>query len=336
MFERIVVHIGHQKTGTASVQATFHESAAALARHGVFHWTGERNHQLLARAYNAKHREPSDAAIRAAFLKGARRAAGRTAVVSSELLVRLTREEIAAFIADMRPLAGEVAVLCYVRHPVSHASSSAHQAVRTGRRLAEVIARPQIVNVRRILTDWTEAVGRDAMTVRPFDRAQLANGDVVDDVLGAIGIPEAAGELTRVRVNESLSSLGIHLLDRVQAMSGLPSVPRDVARVFEALGGPRYVLPADTLERVRQETAPMLAWLADTWGVALPEPTDTPTAPPALSEAELDSLAQVLGNVVTYTNRCDKTGGRHAATVRAPYMIDPRPEPRGGVFGGGA
>lgn len=315
----LTLHIGQQKTGTTSLQATFRDNPAVLARHGLFYYGKTRTNHPLSRPFHGGTKRGADAKIVRDFTKEAKASGLRQALVSSETYIRLTDEEARECVATMGKVAGRVRVLLYVRDPVAFATSSVHQAVRTGRPLAEVAANPRVLPLRQLITRWRGIVGEDDMIVRPFDRAQLANGDVIDDVLSVLGCPAAAPELARASVNEGLSVLGIHLLDRANALMPDRRMSYDLQRPYNFIGGPRYVLPEEALRKVRRRAAPELAFLKDEYGIDLPQ-SDAPASPPlALSDEELASLARVFHEVNKFAFDLDRSAMGRVLMTKMPF-----------------
>ncbi|MEM8853972.1 MAG: hypothetical protein AAGD34_09760 [Pseudomonadota bacterium] len=302
----MVIHIGHPKTGTASLQATFQRSADVLARNGLYYETVDRNQQRVARAYNASFRREGDEACRTRFLANARKTEAPLGLFSSELLIRLTDEELDTFLNDMHHVAQSLEVLVYARHPIPFADSAAHQGLRTGKSLERSIVRPTFIPFAELLPKWVERVGRENVTVRPFDRAMLTNGDVIDDVLTTIGAPEAIDGLTRMRVNEGLSAPAALIMDKMVLMHG-GQLYKEAVRAVEQIKGPRYVLPPEAHARVMEFAAPHLAYLKDEFGLTLKAPKQAPPEPHNLSEAEIQSLAVLLLNLCDYAQVCGES-----------------------------
>ncbi|ORE96335.1 hypothetical protein ATO13_05715 [Stappia sp. 22II-S9-Z10] len=309
MFERLTLHIGHNKTGTTSLQETLRLSAPHLTAHGLFYWDGAGNHKAIARHFGGE----DGAEGFAAFMAAARRSTARHALVSAETLVRLDDEAAARLVAAMGEIAAAVDVLLYVRHPVGFASSAAQQAVRAGVSLRRLTANPPLVPFAELIPRWRRAVvarpgtaggALDNVIVRPFERAAFAGGDVVTDALTVLGFADAVAGLTRVEANTGLSALAVHLIDAAltdrERRAGLSQATMGA---YGGIGGPAYVLPAEALERVRTLSAPHLAFLAQQCGIHLTEPAAIPTPPPALSSEELTSLGRVLLSAVQDQHR---------------------------------
>lgn len=294
MFDRIDLHIGHAKTGTTSLQRSFAASAELLAANGVFYWTGRPTHMPLAKTFRrGGAADPESERLRAGFLKDAAASNVPRAFVSSEVLAQLPFDGKRELIAFMRGLAREVHVLLYVRHPVAMASSAAQQGLKKGKRLAVSLERPRVLPLRRIVGGWSRAVGRDNMTVRAYDRLQLVNGDIVDDVLGFLGLSGISSEITREQRNESLSHAAALMIDELLAATG-GRLPRTSLEPFFLIGGPKFRLPADVLADVREASTPELAFLKRRFGLVLPDPEASESELSAFDADAVRSIAHIL------------------------------------------
>ncbi|MBJ3775121.1 hypothetical protein [Acuticoccus mangrovi] len=335
MLEHLTLHIGHPKTGTSSIQATFQQNAAVLGTAGVYYFDKNRNHHPIGRVFHGGSptnpgRDKFDRGMWDLFWKEIEATKHPRALVTSEVFIRLTPAETKECIAKFHTVAKEVDVLLYVRHPISYASSAACQGVRSGKALAVSIAEPRVLPFRELIRRWSDAAGEDHFKVRPFDRAQMANGDVIDDILDTMGLLDLASRLKKVRSNEGLSVMGIHLLDRALNMYAPGRMlPLDSLRPFDAVGGPKYVLPEEALEKVREQSAPELAFLKEKYGIVLPEPRDVPSPPPNLDEETMNSLADVLFRMAQYTFDVDRSVPGRLLEMRSPFTarsdVEPHP-----------
>lgn len=319
MIDHLTLHIGHQKTGTSSVQATFRENTGRLAAAGLHYDSGVRNHQAIGRSFHERTADRRNLAVRAAALARMRASGLPRALVSTETFVRLGDEEVERCIATFAAVARDIDVIIYVRHPVAFASSAAVQGLRSGRPLARSIAAPRVLPLREIITRWRHAVGRERLHVRPFARELLTNGDVVDDLLAVVGLGDLAAEVQKVQVNEGLSVLAAHLLDWAQRMNDGPPLPLDSLRAYDAIAGPKYVLPRRALQTVRAMAEPELRFLQEEYAIELPEPTDKPTPPPRLDEEALESLARVVFLATRYAHDLDRSTVGRLLDLRSPF-----------------
>ncbi|MCF3936638.1 hypothetical protein L1787_24915 [Acuticoccus sp. M5D2P5] len=328
MIDELTLHIGHPKTGTTSLQATFYESASVLARHGVFYDTRNRTHHRFARIAQGYADDLTKCKPLRELTDDIAASKLPRAFIGSEAFVRCTRAQAQAFVEHLRRFARRVKVLLYVRHPVTYAASAAHQGARIGRPLAAIVAEPRILDLTDLIATWRKAVGADNLIVRPFARPLLTNGDVIDDVLGVMGALDAAPDMTRVQVNEGLSVLGIHLIDAANRLVDDPPVPQRLIRIFEAIEGPRYVIPEPALAMAAVQAEPHLAMLERDFGIRLPAPTETPSDPVGLSPAELESLAKVMLTAADYIDAWDRAPASRIVGLTSPFarVIDRPPQ----------
>lgn len=155
--------------------------------------------------------------------------------------------------------------------------------------------------------------------------AALRNGDIVDDMLHVIGAEDIAPSLERVQVNEAISMLGLHLLDAAWRAGERPNAA--VQRIFEAVPGPRYVLPERALDMAAARAEPQLAWLREMCGIELQTPVHRPVEPPRASPEELDAMARVLLEAGTFAARTHRSIPGRAWNLSSPFaQISDRPD----------
>lgn len=245
-FDRCVVHIGVEKTGTTSIQEWLARNRDTLAAGGFFvpRAPGKFHHERLA-AYAQDDGKADDTRARAltgyggdlaAFRVGlehdlhAEAAAApanvRTLIVSSEHLhSRLTTvEEKRRLKALLQPLAARIEVLVYLRRQDRLSLSAFSTWAKTGARnyATPLTIRgrhtPYYFDFARILREYEAAFGREFITVRIYEPERLRNGDVVADFRETVGIPHDDSFLETSPRNESLPAGGQRLLVAVNAL----------------------------------------------------------------------------------------------------------------------
>ncbi len=298
MLKTMFVHIGPPKTGTTSIQRTFFNNAALLEEHGLFYYTGRWSHHPISRQMHRQTQMPNYQRASEDFFQAAAASRCEAGLFSSEMLVVLTQREINEAKRKFLEVAESVKVIAYVRHPVSFAVSLAHQAVRGGKPIDLIEESPNMRNVPKLLSRWAKAVGQDNMIVRPFDRDQLVAGDAVDDMLNVLGLDGLRARVERVRANEGLSVLALALLDELNRQGDGHPLRKPYLRAVNRLGGPRYVLPQETIDKVRATTAADVVHLRRHWQIDLPEPTPTPSKPLGLDADEVRSLSEMVLSLV--------------------------------------
>jgi hypothetical protein len=192
---KLLLHLGFSKTGTTSLQVALDQSRDALMAAGVLYPKADipPAHHVLAAVMFDQGRAPRhvydwhdgpDGArahgltLLANLAEQIARTKPDLVILSSEALTneKVTRQDFERLFALLRPLATEIEPVFYVREPASDYLSLMQERGKLSRRPMAPCIRP----VRRILEDLATVAGR-APTVLPFERAQLAGGDIVSD-----------------------------------------------------------------------------------------------------------------------------------------------------------
>lgn len=294
----LTLHVGLKKTATSSLQHVLNRSKAELLAQGLVVPCTTEQHQRVARRVRMRPVE-SRHAVRQALapiLAEIREAGAERVLLSSEHLVSAPETGL----QDLRTMleAGlpgvRIRVLAYVREPVGFATSMCQQSIKNGAlRLADFHADPW----RYPVADWMRTLiavfGREAVTVRQFDPAELVQGNIVADVLWAIGMADARVQGEVPHLNAALSLEGVLVAD---ALNGLrPSLQRDrkrrnvYRRPLGKVAGGKFALPVAVQEEVMARSAPDMAWLQAEFGlVIVPRPVPPPGVPlitPEVAEA---------------------------------------------------
>jgi hypothetical protein len=227
MPRRLVLHIGHYKTGTTALQDQLSALHVDLAQHGVLYPSagrpvqGNTSHSGLSfqelhragshlpywyrtspefEAYKERTAEPARDALAAEIAVSA----ADTVILSSEEFIRYggdqgvpaeqTKDMLGAFPFD------HVTVVCYVRRPDRYIESWYNQLVKMAipiARLSPTMMREpapghryycnEHTDIDRMIEYWASQVGCDELLVRDYDN--LLNGNILDDFSAAVGLP---------------------------------------------------------------------------------------------------------------------------------------------------
>jgi hypothetical protein len=187
----IILHIGLHKAGSTTVQTYLRDNAAALAAAGVRYPTIGREEETIAHhklAANLRDGCPDlEEWGRIADLADADSA--RPVLISSEGFETVEPKTVAEVIGA-RP----VRVLAYHRDPAQRLVSSYGHATKNGFRthsFDEVFAHHismKRAQVGDTLAGWGEAFGGANVRVRSLDESCLEGGDLLADVMAAIGL----------------------------------------------------------------------------------------------------------------------------------------------------
>ncbi len=216
--KHLFLHIGTHKTGTTSIQNFLRANGAALASRGFYYPTegayyfpGESSQSLLAHAL--LRRRPHyirDVELDIDSCVGdIRRDIGKSAcprvIVSSEHFSRVSAKEDVFRIREVfSGLAARITVIIYLRRQDALWESIWSQKTKMGTITSsfnEFLATEPDWDYFQCLELFASVFGQENLIVRPFERAQLFNNDLISDFLQVIDC--RAHSVPEVRTNES-------------------------------------------------------------------------------------------------------------------------------------
>jgi hypothetical protein len=239
-FNRCVLHIGSEKTGTSTIQSFLARNRVALAREGVAYtnsagndggsqwgfvacahhkpWTQDFGLSLGIRS--AADRDTYKARLRA-DLEGEFQTvpAAKTLIVSSEHFhSRLsTPAEVSSLKEFLDPWIESFEILLYLRRQDRVAVSFYSTKIKSGESNPVVFplgpkgANLYYFDYDRICDTWSTVFGADAMRIRLYDRQELVKGDLLADFCKTCGLRRSGKKVT-APLNLSLSQEGADFL----------------------------------------------------------------------------------------------------------------------------
>jgi hypothetical protein len=268
MSRRAILQIGTEKTGTTSLQSFLSTNRDRLRQRGFIYprFCGEINQiGLAAYAMSAERLDP----LRQAYgiqapqdvepMRRRMREAADAEIEGTQTAIfcnehchsRLTKpEEVATLREFLARHFDDVQVTIYLRRQDQVAVSLYSTRLKSGatdqRILPATNSNDPYFNYDRSLALWESCFGRGNITVRLFDRNELAGGSVVTDFLQTWGIGDPADFRTTPNQNESVSPEAQDFLRRVNAhltpIEGLPladllgPLSANLARLFPGSG----------------------------------------------------------------------------------------------------
>ncbi|MEM8741199.1 MAG: hypothetical protein AAGE13_06845 [Pseudomonadota bacterium] len=252
-------------------------------------------------------------------------------VISGEGLGDFTPQAVTALRDLLAAHSADTQVVVYVRAPFAYANSQAQQCVKTGVTFEDIRAetlgaetlgtetlgaetlgqaRPRMSgganvrpNYRLRIEKFQQAFGPEAVVIRPFERARLARGDVVEDFLRtAFGRDAAALGIAPMRVNESLDHAAVLCIEAVNR-SAPPFIDgqRNPARAETLVAGFKqteaatpFRMPGFDWPRFVEVIADDVAWLAETTGGEIAFPLDPGHWPAPPGPVDLGAVGDLL------------------------------------------
>lgn len=360
---RAIVHIGHKKTGTSAIQRLCHRKRDALLGHGVLYPLPRANHSFAMSGLFRRgggNGSPSaidpylaarDGGLRAldAELAGAE---WHTLLLSAESIAGFTPEQLAGLHGWLHGHVETIGIVFVVRDPVDWAVSVAQQNLKTRGDVAAVLARPEPVRWRTIVTRMRDVFGGDAVSVLEYEALSAGRDLFAARFARAAGLPAGVADVlgvTPATANQSLSMEAALMLGRfnaraAQRVDGVRNPARSGVepQAFAGLAGNRFDLPDATRRLAHERSRADVAFLAAEFGItrysypasALAPSRYTEDVSPAFLDAVADRLvaldaAATAGRMLLDAQRLGVAGDRAAAlallrTAAGRYSQDPR------------
>lgn len=314
----LYIHIGLHKTGSTFLQFCLDANRRQLAGLGyAYPQVGADDparyqHLALVRAIEAGDVATPAGIVRDAFATAA------NVVLSAERFSPISarnEETLARWLDLCRREGQDVRAIVYVRRQDLYAQSLYRHAVRAPEtRLTltfhdYLAQRPPRLDYWKLLQPWHRLVGPGNLVVRPYERGQWQDGDLLADFLQVIGLGgDARLQVPQSQANRSYNALMVELLrltnrgrDEAAQRRFLPlieaALPEDW--VFEARGErSSYLSPAEqrSFMAAYEETNALIAtrWLGRADGILFREPLDDADRRPDLSAAAMRALQDRL------------------------------------------
>ena len=362
MAARLILHIGHYKTGTTALQVFCARNDTRLGAAGVEYpdlYRHHAKHSIFAFAllqaagastlmHGYANRTPPEA-LWATLLDHVRRSPAPAVLVSSEEFMRLAvfpaaEEELAAILA--RHAAGiEIEAIAYLRPPQAHLRSWYNQLIKMGQVVPDYLTalchtvEPIHLDYGFALAPWRRLLGDGRVILRPYRSPAQGRESIFDDFFRALGL-KLPGNLVypggdpNPRLDERVAEL-------VRMLQNEGHPPRVVKRLRDAaLASLDPPVDAVKLDDLRRRVAAGVAALS---GMPRSEldigalQSDLPQAPAARSDSTI--LAVVLSELQTLRRRLDRLGPLQIADrlARLEALVGvAEPEPQDAAPGGAA
>ncbi len=233
--KQAILHIGDMKCGSTSIQHWIAQDADLLRANGIWRSDVTRvvhyDSRLSSYALNddrldndprvesgifsadkvPAHRH--DIERRLALEVAALPADARAMIFSHEMMLSLQPREVERLVTMLRGLFSGIRVVAYIRRQDRLFQSLWGQRLKSRDPGTDFLKR--LLSRRKylpMLEAWEQAVGRENMAVRIFDKTAFIEGDLQADFRAAAGIPADDRYSQPIRTNESLDAAAQTLL----------------------------------------------------------------------------------------------------------------------------
>lgn len=215
MPKKIFIHIGTHKTGTSAIQDFLLLNRKALSRQGFLY------PQKSRRNYFASNDGEIFVAPRQfknyKKLVWLSRRKDKHVILSSETFSQIND------VSAVKTALGDVdtIIICYLRRQDNFIQSYYNQEVKNAANFKEIMAYqpPTILDYHELLSRWAKVFGRENIMVRPYEKQQFRNQDLITDFLSILGI-ELSDDFKRLKKNAN-PRLPIETLEYMRLLNSL-------------------------------------------------------------------------------------------------------------------
>ena len=322
--DKCYLHIGLWKTGTTRIQSALFDNRQSLAAAGYVYPASSANHTFLVSAFHqdapnwllnrmaGRNTTSSLQQYHSEQLAGFEAelcgAPAGTLLLSSEHLLGLNDAALMNLRRYLERFVRQIEIVCYVRHPVSHAVSAAQEAIKAGQQtLQEVLSRPQLyVHLQYELGRMVEIFGKGNIILRDYDRIRGRKGDVLHDFLDVAGLDEnLLIQPSGLRANESLSMEAALVASALTEQFPLLDPGRFANDYLARIPGQTFSLPRWWTDNVADLAKQDLRYLREVFGVDLVSPGRLPCAddaPRLWGPSTIKALARELNRLAAMVN----------------------------------
>jgi len=309
----LYLHIGIWKTATTTIQNTLFSNRNELKKIGLLYPSNFANHSFLASAF---HQNPDEFIVAKTVQMFGEQINNwhktnlslfeteitqyPKVLVSSEFLLDLSKNKIDELKAYLSNLFSSIKVVVYLRSPVEHLSSAINEQIKQGHYNLENAYKihAQAKEYAKV-ENWINVFGKENIVMRPFEREQFLNNDIVDDFLGLLFQNMPIPKIQRLLKdqNTSISFPAILLADSVIAKKGSQNNETPRRYLFEIRGIP-YQAPIAVKDQVNQNSCYYIEKYRKEFGLKfLKEQNvfkESPSSDQIWSAETIESIATVL------------------------------------------
>lgn len=238
----IYLHIGHQKTGTTTIQDYFNNNLEVIENNNFYFPQtsndGNGNHLKLAvfgaelsnklgniRKYYNIETQLELKKFRKSFMRDFLVELSnikKDIFITSEHLFSLRENEILRIRKLLTQLNQEIKIILYIRHPGDFIYSSYSTLIKTG--VVNDIYIPKPLNtasddwVLGNIYTWIKVFGEESIIIRPFEKKDFIGNNLLSDIYNVLGLKFEEKEASTKKKNTALNIVSLEVLKKINVL----------------------------------------------------------------------------------------------------------------------
>lgn len=224
----LILHVGTRKTGTTSIQRSLASSKIYLEKNKIFFLGPNLGYRLyplfLEEPRNSyyfkvnkidtvrkekeelkKYKDKIEDRLNS-IEKG-------TVIISEEDLLLISKSKVKDLKEFLDRYFDNIKVVIYVREPYSYLKSHLLQDIKVGTKSFDQLSPEQYPSFVPIIKEYMEYFDKKNFIIRPFDKKNLINGDLISDFIISSGLKDINLDMiTKTNSNKSLGKNSLLLL----------------------------------------------------------------------------------------------------------------------------
>ncbi|MDO6732734.1 sulfotransferase domain-containing protein [Marinovum sp. 2_MG-2023] len=316
MQKKLIIHIGHYKTGTTALQVFLSQHLRFLANRGISY------PDLMM--HNAKHSAFAFSILAAAGVTGRLMhdypaespphemwgelmrvidaGTSPTTLISSEEFMRIGQfpaaVDILREVLSNRPEGLDIQIIAYLRDPQAHVQSWYNQLIKMNLPVSDLehatcgTIEDIHYDYRRALEPWINIVGKENVILRPYVNNRKDPAALHRDFFDVLGIPlpdklVRAGADPNPRLDDRVSEL-LRLMQNMGFPRASINAVRSQAMSYLETQDAKRSIEEKSIEDIREQSLEGLGWLSEQASDALPVAEFSKHLPMGVSQDVVD------------------------------------------------
>ena len=299
--KKVILHIGHDKTATTSIQKTLEYNSRILDNFGYYYPIFENriNHNkfsnllfkedldenenlLTVHKLNLSNIEETRSKTQKLLSEALTKSNAHTFIFSSEVMANLNVSELETIKTFFRKTLGEVEfeIYAYARDPVAYASSIYQQRAR----LFPSDPKESYFHYEEEIGGYIKAFGKENVNLYKFEDACKNTKGPVGFLLDKIGFKDdVIDQMQIIKRNESISNMAVDILiyinreipfTRYNLKKGLRQ--REDCKFLRSLPGRNFQLSGEYIANLEEIIRSNRIWLKDNFNIRYPSNHEIP------------------------------------------------------------